>query len=173
MVGVTALAKEERNGTAEFLLTHPISRCHILSAKLFSALTQVFVLDLVATLVTVLGTVAIQQDVDAGKMALLLLAHLLLHLEIAAITFGISAFMRRGEIGAGMGVAFGLYFVNILANLTKDLKFLKYFTPFGYADSSYIVPEGKIKLAYLAVGMVFAALGIAVAYWQYTKKDIT
>ena len=173
VVGVTALAKEERNRTAEFLFTHPISRQRVLTSKLLSAFTQVLILNLSAVLVTVVAVLAMQLEADAGKMALLFLAYLLLQLEIVAITFGISAFMRRGEIGVGMGVAFGFYFINILANLTEDLKFLKYLTPFGYADSSLIISQGKIKLAYLAVGMLFAIIGIVMAYMEYTKKDIS
>ena len=173
VVGVTALAKEERNRTAEFLLTHPVSRQTVLTSKLLAAFTQVVILNLAAIAVTVIGVLAMELEADIGKMALLFLAHLILHLEICAITFGISAFMRRGEIGVGMGVAFGFYFLNILANLTKELKFLKYITPFGYADSSFIIPEGKIKLAYLAIGILFSAVGIVIGYLKYTKKDIT
>ena len=172
IVGVTALAKEERNRTAEFLLTHPISRQTVVSAKLLSAVTQVTVLDVAAALVTLVCVLALGLEADAGKMALLFLALLLSHIEMVALTFGISAMMRRGEIGAGLGVAFGMYFFNLLANLTEDLEFFKYFTPFGYADGSYIVSEGKIHLGYLSVGLAFAIAAVLFAYFKYTKKDI-
>ena len=45
-LGSSALAKEEREHTAEFLLTHPVSRTQVLTEKLFAVLTQVLILNL-------------------------------------------------------------------------------------------------------------------------------
>jgi ABC-2 type transport system permease protein len=111
-------------------------------------------------------------EVDAAALALLFLAYLILQLEIAAVTFGISAFMRRGELGVGLGLVFAMYFFNILANLTEDLKFLKFITPYSFADGAHIVPEKSLDMKYLAVGLAFTAIGIAAAYGKYRKKDI-
>ena len=173
IVGANALAKEEKEHTAEFLLTHPLSRMRIISEKLFAAFVQVCLLNAAAIIISFLCMLAIDVEFEIGTLALVFLAYLLLQLEIAAVTFGISAFMRRGALGVGLGFVFGTYFMNILSNLTEDLKFFKYITPFGYADGAYIIPEKSLDIKYLAVGMVIAAVGIAAAYWKYTKKDIT
>lgn len=172
IAGASALSKEEKEHTAEFLLTHPISRVRVISEKLLSVLAQVCLLNVVAIAVSSVCMAAIDVEADAWTLALVFLAYLILQLEIAAVTFGISAFLRRGALGAGLGFAFGMYFVNILANLTDDLKFLKYITPFGYADGAYIIPEKALDIKYLAVGIVIAAIGIIAAYWKYSKKDI-
>ncbi len=173
IVGANALAKEEKEHTAEFLLTHPLSRTRIISEKLLTAFVQIFLLNAAANIISFLCMLAIDVEFEMGTLALVFFAYLLLQLEIASVTFGISAFMRRGALGAGLGFVFGTYFMNILANLTENLKFLKYITPFGYADGAYIIPEKSLEIKYFAVGMVIAAVGIAVAYWKYTKKDIT
>jgi ABC-2 type transport system permease protein len=89
-----------------------------------------------------------------------------------AITFGISAFLKRGGLGIGIGIGFGLYFMSILANLTDELEFLKYLTPFGFADSGHIISEGGLEPISLTVGIIFSVAGIALAYYQYNKKDI-
>lgn len=172
IVGASALAKEEREHTAEFLLTHPISRKRIISEKLLAVFAEVCVLNVAAIGVTCVGIALVGVEADAATLALLFLAHLILHLQIAAMTFGLSAFLRRGELGLGLGLVFALYFFNILANLSEELEFLKFITPFGYTDGAYIIPEKAWELPYLATGLAFAALGIAVAYWQYTRKDI-
>lgn len=173
IVGASALAKEEKDGTAEFLLTHPLSRTRIVTEKLAAALAQVVILNVAATVVSIGCILIVNVDANTGTLALLFLAHLILQVEIAAVTFGLSAFLRRGELGVGLGLVFALYFLNILANLTEDLKFLKFITPFGYTDGSYIISEGALDIKYLAVGVAVSALGIAAAYGKYTRKDIT
>ena len=66
-----------------------------------------------------------------------------------------------------------LYFVGIVANLGEELEFLKYMTPFSYADGSAISSAAAIEIKYLAAGSVFFALGIAAAFVKYGKKDIS
>jgi len=172
IVGASALAKEEREHTAEFLLTHPLSRTHVITEKLLAALVQVCLLNVAVIAVTCACIAIVGVEFDAAALALLFLAYLILQLEITAVTFGISAFMRRGELGAGLGLVFALYFMNILANLTEDVKFLKFITPYAYADGAHIVPEKSLEIKYLAVGLAFTAVGIAAAYLKYRKKDI-
>lgn len=173
IVGASALAKEERGHTAEFLLTHPISRRRIISEKLLASLTQVCILNAITIAVCCVCILIVNVEADAATLALLFLAYLILQLEIVAVTFGFSAFLSGGELGVGLGLVFAAYFVNIIANLTEELEFLKFITPFGYTDGAYIIPEKAINIKYLAVGIALSILGIAAAYWKYTKKDIT
>lgn len=98
--------------------------------------------------------------------------YFLLQIEIAAITFGASAFIQRSGSGFGLGLAAIFYFMNIVSNLMDETKFLKYITPFAYTESSDIILDEALNGRYLAVGMVFTLVGIGVAFWQYRKKDI-
>jgi len=166
------LCKEEKEHTAEFLLTHPMSRARIITEKLFAVISQIIVLNLSVVAVTALGVLIIDADADAKKLALLFLANFILQLEIALICFGISAFLRGNGIGIGLGVAVLFYFMNIIANLTDKVEFLKYFTPYGFTDGSYIISEGRIDGKYLWVGLIFTVVGGISAYLKYTKKDI-
>ena len=172
IVGASALAKEEKDRTAEFLLTHPISRTRIINEKLAAAFAQVLILNAAVIATTFICIAAVGVEFELKTMLLVFLAYLILQLQIVAVTFGLSAFLRRGELGIGLGVAFAFYFMNILANLTDKLKFIKYITPFSYADGAHIIPEGAIEIKYLAVGIAISAVGIAAAYFKYTKKDI-
>ena len=173
VLGASALAKEEREHTAEFLLTHPLSRRRIVTEKLLSAVTQVFLLNAAVIAVTAVCIFAVGVDADLTALTLIFTAYLILQLEIACVSLGLSAFMKRGSLGAALGFVFATYFLNIVSNLTEDLEPLKFVTPFGYTDGSYIVPERALEIKYLAVGLVISAIGIAAAYWKYTKKDIT
>ena len=173
IVGITALSKEERDGTAEILLTMPVSRTRIVAEKLLFSAFHIVVVNLACVVVSTVAMLAIGVEADAGKIALIFLANLIMQLEIMAITFGISAFVKKGAMGIGIGISFGLYFLNIISNLADGVEFIGKITPFGYANSGYIIENGKIELLPLIIGVVLSALGILTAFEKYTKKDIS
>ncbi len=172
LLGISALAGEEREHTAEFLLTHPVSRRRVVTEKLCAVLLQIVIMNVAAITVTSLCVLAIGETPDIKVLALLFLAYIMLHAEIAAVCFGVSAFISRGGFGVGLGLTALLYFLNIIANLTKEAGFLKYITPYGFTDSSYIITNAGIEVKYLSVGIIFTAVGIAAAYFKFEKKDI-
>ena len=172
IAGISALAKEEKDHTAEFLLSHPVSRTRIITQKLASVISQVIIMNLAICCVTFASILCIGVEADMAKVTLLLLSYLIMQLEIAMITFGISAYLRSSGIGIGLGIPVVLYFMNIMANLTEDLKFLKYITPFGYTDGADIIADGTLKLEYIAIGALFTVIAVIAGYVKYSKKDI-
>ena len=173
VAGISALSYEESHSTAEFLLSHPVSRKTVVFLKLLSVIAQVIILNLVVIGIVTLLTAVIIDNPPYKTMLLIFLAYFILQLQIAFICFGISAFVKFNAIGLGIGVGFFFYIANILSNITEDLKFLKYFTPFSYTDSADIINNNEITFKYLIVGIVFAVIGIVLAFVKYTKKDIS
>ncbi|MBQ8039552.1 MAG: ABC transporter permease subunit [Lachnospiraceae bacterium] len=172
LCGAGILAKEEKDRTAEFLLTHPISRVKIITQKLIAVLSQVVILNVIVFAVVALAMVSIGENIPWEEMLLLHAAYLLLQIELAGICFGISAFLRRGSLGVGLGVAVTMYFLNLISNITESAEFLKYVTPFGYANGSDIVTNVELDIQLISIGMVYAIVGVVLAYLKYTKKDI-
>ena len=166
------LCKEEKERTAEFLLTHPVSRARIVTEKLAAVLLLITVMNLIIYALAVGSILAIGESVPWRELNLQHLAYWLLQLEIAGICFGVSAFLRRGSAGVGLGIAVMLYFMNLIANITESASFLKDLTPFGYCDGAEIASSGSLDGKRLAIGAVFFAVGVAAAYWNYTRKDI-
>ena len=172
LLGVSALAKEEREHTAEFLLTHPISRSSVVLQKLLAVLAEILLLNLIVAATAVIGSLAIGEEIDAKPFFRVLYAYFLMQIEIACVLFGLSAYLRGNGIGIALGAAFVLYFMNILANLTDDAEFLRYITPFSYADGTSIVASGEIATKYLLPGLVYTVFGVVLAFVQYNRKDI-
>ncbi len=172
LCAVSVLSKEEKEKTAEFLLAHPISRLRIVTEKLFAVVIQITAMNLVIFAVSVGAIGIIGEEIPWKEFCLLHIAYYLLQIELAGICFGISAFLRKGSIGVGLGMAAVLYFLNLIANITETAGFLKYITPFGYCDGADIAAEGRLDGVMLSVGMALCAAGIAAAYLQYIKKDI-
>lgn len=172
IIGISALSKEEKEHTAEFLLAHPVPRAKIIGGKLCAAAAQVTMLNIVTLIVTVVSVLIIGEELPVKVFLLLFFAYYLMQLETAAITFGISAFLKSGSLGIGLGLAAVFYFLNILANLTEKMKFLKYITPFGYTDGADIIANESLSGGHIAVGIVLAAIGVGAAFYRYQTKDI-
>jgi len=172
LIAAAALAKEEKERTAEFLLAHPVSRTQILTEKLAAVLLQIVVLNGIVFGLSVASVAMVGEPVPWKEISLLHLAYFLLQVELAGICFGISAFVRRGSAGIGLGIAAMMYFLNIIANLSESVEFLKYITPFGYAEGADIITNGGLDTTMVLLGMGYAAVGIAVAYCKYRRKEI-
>lgn len=172
LLGISILSKEEREQTAEFLLTHPVSRRKVVMRKYISIMIQVLSLNIVVIAVTLLSMQIIGESLDNRPLFLLFLAYYVLQVEVASVCFGISAFLSHGGMGVGLGMAALLYFLNIIANLTEDAKFLKYITPFGYTEGADIIADECLNMEYLSVGLVFTVIGISAGFYRYCKKDI-
>lgn len=172
LLGISALSKEEKEHTAEFLLTHPVSRKTVITQKLISVLVQIIVLNVAAVGVTALTALLIGESPDRKLMGLIFLAYFIMQVETAAVCFCISAFMSSGGPGLGLGLAAVFYFLNLVANLTEKARFLKYITPFGFTDSADIIAYGRMESKYLWVAFIVTLVGIAVGFWKYGRKDI-
>lgn len=172
LIGISILAKEEKERTAEYLLTHPVSRTQIITEKLASVMMQIVIMNAVIFILTISSITLIGEDIPWQEICLLHLAYFLIQIELAGICFGISAFLRHSGLGIGLGIAAVMYFLNIVANISESAEFLKYITPFGYAEGADIVSDVSLDTGKVLVGMGFAVIAIIFAYWQYTRKDI-
>ncbi len=172
LCAVGILSKEEKDKTAEFLLTHPVGRKRVITEKLIAVLMQITAMNIIIYAFAVGSIVTVGEAVPWKEISLLHLAYYLLQVELAGICFGISAFLRKGSAGIGLGIAAMMYFLNLIANIADVAEFLKYITPFGYCEGADIVSNGGLDIVLVAIGAVIGIGGIIIAYLKYTKKDI-
>lgn len=165
------LAGEEGGHTAEFLFTHPVSRLRVCLEKLAALAVLILGLNLICLACGAGGIVAIGESVEWGDLLRYHGALLLMQLEIGALCFGLSAFLRRGGLGLGMGLAALLYFAGILINLDSGLDWLRFFTPYYYADAARVFAKEAVA-GPMATGCALGALGAGVGLWWYGRKDI-
>ncbi|MDO4275470.1 MAG: ABC transporter permease subunit [Eubacteriales bacterium] len=171
-LGIGMLAKEEKERTAEFLLSHPVTRTSVVFQKLLAVAVQIIVMNLIVIIGSVVSFKMIKEELPVTEFALLHIAFLVMQLEIACICFAVSAFLRRGSMGIGLGLAAVMYFLNIICNLSDKAEALKYITPFAYAEASDIVADAAIDGTLMGLGIAYGVIGAAVAWWWYRRKDI-
>ncbi|HHX70701.1 MAG: ABC transporter permease subunit [Miniphocaeibacter sp.] len=172
LLGISILSKEEKDRTAEFLLSHPISRSRIIFEKYLSIIIQILILNIVITLFSAISFLLIGEKLGIKNFLLIHIAFLIMQIEIASICFGLSAFFRKNSVGVGIGLTAIFYFCNIIKNITTRVDFLKYITPYGYAEVSYILSESRLELNLLGLGLIYALVAVFLGYIKYIKKDI-
>lgn len=171
LTAVGLLAGEEGGHTAEFLLTHPVGRLRAAGEKLAALFVLVLGLNLVCFACGAGGILLIGEEADWGDLLRYHGALLLMQLEIGGLCFGLSALLRRGGVGLGMGLTALLYFAGLLLNLDQGLDWLRFVTPYYYADAARLF-AGETQAAPVLAGCVLGALGMGFGLWWYGRKDI-
>ena len=166
------LSKEEKEKTAEFLFAHPVSRLRIMIEKLLAVLIQITVMNAVLFLTALFVMRLIGEEIPFREVTLMHLAYYLMQVELGCICFFLSAFLRKGSTGAGVGVAAAAYTLNLIANIADKAAFLKDITPFGYCEGADIINDLALNGKRLGLGLGAGALCVLLACLYYPRKDL-
>ncbi len=173
ILGAGILAKEEANHTTEFIYITPNKRPDFITQKLLATGVLILAFNILCLLWSLIGLAIIGEKVEWEKLLLFHLAQLIMHFEIGAICFGISAFMKKMNIGLGIGISLLLYFVHLIGNITDSVEKVHYITPFYYSDAATVFKDASIPVWHLLIGIIITIAGITAAYAKYTRKDLS
>jgi len=166
------LSGEELGHTAEFLYTHPLSRVRILTEKFAAFLTQLLAFNGVWVLCALAGFTYAGEAPAWKAFWLFQLAQLFLQAEIGAVCFLLSAFAGRGALGGGIGVMAAFYTLSLWGNISEKVDFVRFLTPYWYADASRVLPDASIDGGLLALSLCIAAASFLAALLYYDRRDI-
>ncbi|MBQ1414202.1 MAG: ABC transporter permease subunit [Clostridia bacterium] len=174
LLGIGMLAKEEGAHTAEFLHTLTMSRPAIVTGKLLASLTLLAAFGLLNFGAMLASIAIVGESMNLTSLTGYMLAQSLCQGEIFAVCFGISAFLRRNNLGVGLGLALVLYVVDIMSRIADETEWMRILTPFGFSNATDIfVNEGKMETIPVVIGGCIAAAGLAAAYAVYGRRDIS
>lgn len=173
ILAASIISKEESDKTAEFLLTKPISRKKIVSIKMLTVLIYILAFNFTISLVTLIGFTSVE-TLNFTRWALISIGPTLLCLTFASISFFISCFVikARKVMTTSIGLVLGTYLLNMLSSFSKEIKFLKYITPYEYVNTKYMILYNKIPIGYLGLMFLIIIVSVLLTYRIYDKKDI-
>ncbi|MCX6251236.1 MAG: ABC transporter permease subunit [Bacteroidetes bacterium] len=169
------LLKEEFGKTAEYLMSRPISRNEIFLTKLTLAFLNIFILNLIVTLV---GFVAIrvykEGSFNIDPFLVISLYTLLLNLLFGALGFFISVVMKRARPVTFfcVGLALVLYFLYSISKMTGVDGTFGYLSPFKWVNVEVLSPSYTFEMWRIGLFAGIAGLLISVSNFIYRKKDI-
>lgn len=173
--GTSALSKESRERTADFLLVKPVSRSSIVTAKLLASLTMILAIDVVfyAGLTLLVGLVN-TKNYDGNTFFLINLTLLFIQLIFFALGMVVSVFFSKlkAVMPLSLGIVLGFYLIGALINGSGKEDVFRYVSPFSYFNANYIIKHANYEASYLIISAIFVIAAIAVSYVVYNKKDI-
>ncbi|WP_028543746.1 ABC transporter permease subunit [Paenibacillus taiwanensis] len=173
-LGVSIISREWRDKTADFLLTKPVARSSILTAKLLAACTLLVLTNLIYLCAA--STLALLVSAASFDLTVLLLVSVtLFFVQIIFFSLGmllaVLAPKIRAVLSISLGVVFGFFLIGILGASTGADK-LRILTPFKYYDAAYIVRHAGYEVSYLWMGLVVAVTSIIVSYIVFMRRDV-
>lgn len=173
-LGLSIISKEVREKTADFLLSKPISRQTIMTAKLLAAITSIVLTNIVYLLTSsiVISMIA-QSEFNHRSLLFISLSLLFIQLIFFALGIIISVIVPkiRSVLPLSLGIVFGFFIVGLFSSAIGDAA-LRYLTPFKYFDAHYIMQHASYEMPYLLVGIGIVVVSIVASYIIYVKKDI-
>lgn len=172
ILGTSMLSKEEDGHTSEFLFSLPIARGKTVAVKWCSIISNIILLNLFCAGVYLLGIEILGEDISLKEFFMYHAMQVIMQLEIAAVCYAISAFMKKNKLGLGLGLVLLLYAYDLIARVIPDLSEYKVITPFSYANAADIFSSGEIDMTAGSIGAVVLVFSILAAFWVYTKRDL-
>ena len=174
-LGTASLSKEERGKTAEFLLSKPIKRTDIVTAKLAAAAVIIAATNIV--FVTATWTIMMMvSKVSLSVPVFLLMSLTLFFVQLFFLALGflvsVSAKKIKSVLSVSLVTVFSFYIIGML-DAVLGAKTVRYLTPFKFFDMIYIYKHSAYEWPYLLIEIVFVIATITAGHYIYTRRDIS
>lgn len=175
LLGASLISKEERDRTSEFLYTKPISRHLALTAKLLAGLTNIVIFNIATTLSSLYFVDYFSKGESVSSEITLLMVGLffiqLIFFSIGALVAGV---VRKPKAAPSIAtsIMFLTFLISYLVNMSENLDFLKYVTPFKYFDALTLLTEAQLDPVYVGMSVLIVTLCVFGTYYFYSRRDL-
>lgn len=175
MLGANIIAKEERDKTAEFLFTKPISRSKIIVAKMLSAITSIVLFNLV-TMISCIAFVNMFGDGESFNRDIIITMVGLFILQLLFLSIGtaIAAVSIKPKSAAtfSTGVLLLTFVLSMVIDMNEKLSGLKFITPFKYFEAKNLMYGGVLDFAYVLLASVLIIGLTLLTFISFRKRDL-
>ncbi len=173
--GFHTLSVEERELTADFLLTKPITRSKIIISKFLAAFTSLTIVNLFIWISSIASVYLFNsgQSFELANIIVLLTTVMLFQLFFLSVGMVISVSLRKisSVLSFSMALSFGLYIVNSLKSIfSSDM--LGYISPYTQYSHSYILVEGHYDPLLTVISVSIIIISLVMSYFLYLKRNI-
>lgn len=172
-LGTSIVSKEIRDKTADFLMTKPISRIEILTAKMLAAFTALAITNILYLILTIVTAVTVVDEFNLKIFFLISITMFFIQLLFTALGILLSIMLGkvRSVISVSLSTVFGFYIIGSLGSIVGEER-VRYFSPFRYFDPAYIIKHAAYETSFVVIGIVLFVAAISASYLVYLKKDV-
>jgi ABC-2 type transport system permease protein len=173
-LGASIISKEDSGKTADFLLTKPITRPQVMTAKLLAALSSLAVTNIIYLITAAASAKAVTTESFSMKI-FIMISLILFFVQLMFLALGVLVSVIlpkiKSVIAVSLPVVFGFFIIAMLGSVLGN-KAVRYVTPFKFYDPAYIVKHGSYEGRFIAIEIVFIIVAVAASYSIFAKKDI-
>lgn len=175
LLGSGIMAKEERDKTTEFLMIKPVSRTVIVTSKLFAALVNIAVLNIVTLLSSLAAVAQYNKGKDVtGEIVMFLLSMFIVQLIFLSLGALLSAFMKNPKASGSLasGILLCSFVISKITDLTSGLNVLNVLSPFKYFSYENIVNGNGLSFVIVILSLVLVGVFSVSTYYFYQNRDL-
>lgn len=177
ILGANSLIKEESEGTIEFLYAQPISRTKIVSVKMLSTFTILYIFNIILFLVTVIFFEMFKPSAYEYFMQLTYMykGMLLAQLVFWTLGFALSAILPKVSLATptALGLFFITYMLGIFSSIIDKLHWMRYLSPVEYVmPSNVLKAHGNIESSYIIISLTIIFVATLFTFFRYKAKDL-
>jgi len=169
------LLKEEYLRTSEYLLSWPVTRSQVFLSKLVVIFINILVINAVTTIAGYISLEMCKKEPYSVDAFLIMSVYtLLLHIFFASLGLFLSVLIRKPKPITTMTVALVLilYFIYTISNITPNLSWTGYVSPYKFTDLNVLSPDYGMKPVNLIYFLGFTLLLLGSSGRIYNRKDI-
>jgi ABC-2 type transport system permease protein len=173
-LGVSIVSKEVREKTADFLLTKPVSRAQIITAKLLAALTTFAVTNVIYVIsASFMASVVAEETFDEKVFLMISVTAFFVGLFFMALGIFVSVVARKikSVLSISLSTVFGFFIINLFGSVIGE-EAIRYINPFKFFDTAYIMEHAAYEMKFVIIEVVFIVVAVLSSYVIYMKKDI-
>lgn len=175
LLGSGIIAKEERDKTTEFLMTKPVRRSAVLTAKLLAALVNILVLNAVSLVSSLALVSAYNKGADiSGEVAVFLLSMLLVQMVFLTLGAALASCIRNAKVSGSLsaGILLFSFVISKVTDLTTHADALNILSPFKYFSYRDIVDGKGLSGLIVVLTLALCAALTGVVYRFYQRRDL-
>lgn len=174
ILGSSIISKEERDKTAEYIFTLPVTRKKVLFSKLVVAIFNTLTITVVLMLFCywAFGRIAYSDNFEPF-MINLTIGVFLTQMVFLSIGLFLSSVLKQYKKSGSitLGILITTFMMSMLTQITDKVDFLKYFTPFQYFNVNNML-IGVFPLEFVILTLIIISSCIGGLFYFYNKRDL-
>jgi ABC-2 type transport system permease protein len=170
-----SIAQEVDKKTFSILLSQPISRRKIYWGKYLTGILFLLAYILFTVPITILVVKIFNISINEVNLLKFTLESIFFGFCFYSIAFMVSAFSKDTTpvYFVGIGLILGMYFLQVVSIMVKELDAIKYFSAFYYLDSGRTLIRGDLMPEGMLVFAIIGFLCTLIGYFIFNKRDIS
>lgn len=175
LVGNNIMVKHIDSGSMAYILTTPHTRRSVATTQaVFLMTSTIFIVIMNMILIILMSGILFPGKLDVGNFIMLNITTLSVLLFISSIVFFCSSYFddRSRSLAYGSFVSIFFFVINAIKNISDQLSFLRFFTPFALVNIDKILEGGAYSYVVSLITLLVTATIYTFSIYNFNKRSL-